>query len=93
MILRQPILCASIVTLLPLQAERAGTVMPYVIVHQASGAIVGSTRFWKIDQASRKLEIGHTWLRASMQRSGVNTEAKLLLLAHAFDVMQAVRVQ
>jgi N-acetyltransferase len=71
----------------------AGTVMPFVIVLRESGAIVGSTRFWKIDRANRKLEIGHTWLSESVQRSGVNTEAKYLLLSHAFDAMHCVRVQ
>ena len=58
-----------------------------------SGRVVGSTRFWKIDRANRKMEIGHTWLSESVQRSGVNTEAKYLLLTHAFEVMRAVRVQ
>lgn len=76
-----------------LEGRRAGTVMPFVIVHKSTGAIVGSTRFWKIDRINRKMEIGHTWLAASVQRSGVNTEAKLLLLTHAFEAMQAVRVQ
>ena len=76
-----------------LEGWRAGSVMPFVIVQRATGAIVGSTRFWKIDRVNRKMEIGHTWLSASVQRSGVNTEAKLLLLTHAFEAMQAVRVQ
>jgi RimJ/RimL family protein N-acetyltransferase len=76
-----------------LEGWRAGTVMPFVIVQKSTGAIVGSTRFWKIDRINRKMEIGHTWLAASVQRSGVNTEAKLLLLTHAFEAMQAVRVQ
>ncbi|MGK5008177.1 GNAT family N-acetyltransferase [Janthinobacterium sp. MDB2-8] len=76
-----------------LEGLRAGSVMPFVIVQRVTGAIVGSTRFWKIDRANRKMEIGHTWLAASVQRSGVNTEAKLLLLTHAFEVMHAVRVQ
>jgi len=76
-----------------LDARAAGTVMPYVIALRESGAIVGSTRFWKIDRANRKLEIGHTWLSESMQRSAVNTEAKYLLLSYAFDVLRCVRVQ
>jgi RimJ/RimL family protein N-acetyltransferase len=83
-----------------LAGRAAGTVMPFVIVRRdaddtdASAArLVGSTRFWKIDRANRKLEIGHTWLSASAQRSAVNTEAKYLLLCHAFDVMHCVRVQ
>ncbi|MBK5125790.1 GNAT family N-acetyltransferase [Burkholderia sp. R-69980] len=76
-----------------LDGRAAGTVMPFVIVRRDTGAIVGSTRFWKIDQVNRKLEIGHTWLGESVQRSGVNTEAKYLLLSHAFEVMHCVRVQ
>jgi RimJ/RimL family protein N-acetyltransferase len=71
----------------------AGTVMPFVIVRREDQRVVGSTRFWKIDRHNRKLEIGHTWLSASVQRSGVNTEAKFLLLRHAFEVMDCVRVQ
>ena len=83
-----------------LAGRAAGTVMPFVIVRRdgddkdgGAGRIVGSTRFWKIDRANRKLEIGSTWLAASAQRSAVNTEAKYLLLCHAFDVMHCVRVQ
>jgi N-acetyltransferase len=76
-----------------LAGRDAGTVMPYVIVRRETGQIVGSTRFWKIDRANRKLEIGHTWLSGSTQRSGINTEAKYLLLRHAFEVMDCVRVQ
>ncbi|SDR25368.1 GNAT family N-acetyltransferase [Paraburkholderia tuberum] len=80
-----------------LAGRAAGKVMPFVIVRRdeddRAGRIVGSTRFWKIDRANRKLEIGHTWLAASAQRSVVNTEAKYLLLCHAFDVMRCVRVQ
>jgi N-acetyltransferase len=76
-----------------LAGQQAGTVMPFVIVKRKTGQVVGSTRFWKIDRVNRKLEIGHSWLSASVQRSGVNTEAKYLLLTYAFDAMNAVRVQ
>jgi RimJ/RimL family protein N-acetyltransferase len=76
-----------------LAGRDAGTVMPFVIVRRDTGAVVGSTRFWKIDYANRKLEIGHTWFGESAQRSAVNTEAKYLLLRHAFEAMQCVRVQ
>lgn len=75
------------------QGRRAGTVMPFVISLCDSGRIVGTTRFWKIDQTNRKLEIGHTWLSESVQRTRVNTEAKYLQLSHAFEVMKSVRVQ
>ncbi|WP_321889794.1 GNAT family N-acetyltransferase [Paraburkholderia bannensis] len=76
-----------------LEGERAGTVMPFVIVARATGRVVGSTRFWKMDRANRKLEIGHTWLAASAQRSSINTEAKFLLLTYAFETLDCVRVQ
>jgi N-acetyltransferase len=76
-----------------LAGSAAGTMMPFAIVRRADGRIVGSTRFWKIDRINRKLEIGHTWLSHSVQRSGINTEAKYLLLSHAFEAMQCIRVQ
>ncbi|AOL07415.1 MULTISPECIES: GNAT family protein [Burkholderia] len=76
-----------------LQGRSAGTVMPFAIVDRASGRVIGSTRFWKIDRKNRKLEIGHTWLSESAQRTRANTEAKWLLLGYAFDVLQCVRVQ
>ncbi|AOI86266.1 GNAT family N-acetyltransferase [Burkholderia cepacia] len=76
-----------------LQGRSAGTVMPFTIVDRASGRVIGSTRFWKIDRKNRKLEIGHTWLSESAQRTRANTEAKWLLLGYAFDVLQCVRVQ
>ncbi len=76
-----------------LAGRDAGTLMPFVIVDKRSGRVVGSTRFWKIDRANRKQEIGHTWLAVSTQRTGINLEAKLLLLTHAFETMQCVRVQ
>ncbi|AQG98192.1 GCN5 family acetyltransferase [Burkholderia sp. KK1] len=76
-----------------LAGRDAGTVMPFAVVRLEDGKVVGSTRYWKIDRVNRKLEIGHTWLAASTQRTGINTEAKYLLLAHAFEAMQCVRVQ
>ncbi|HDR9148201.1 TPA: GNAT family N-acetyltransferase [Burkholderia vietnamiensis] len=76
-----------------LQGRAAGTLMPFAIVERASGRVIGSTRFWKIDRNNRKLEIGHTWLSASAQRTRANTEAKWLLLAYAFDTLQCVRMQ
>jgi RimJ/RimL family protein N-acetyltransferase len=76
-----------------LAGREAGTVMPFAVVRRDTGQMVGSTRFWKIDRKHRKLEIGHTWLSQSVQRSGLNTEMKYLLLEYAFEVMQCVRVQ
>jgi N-acetyltransferase len=62
-------------------------------VHKATGQVIGSTRFWKVDRTHRKLEIGSTWYGATWQRTRVNTEAKLLMLTHAFEVLHCVRVQ
>ncbi|KJK03156.1 GCN5 family acetyltransferase [Pseudomonas sp. 21] len=70
-----------------------GTVLPFAILDRRTGRIVGSTRFWKVDRANRKLEIGHTWLALSAQRTPINTEAKLLLLTYAFEELDCVRVQ
>ena len=74
--------------------ERArGASMPFVIVGQAAGEVIGSTRYANIEPVHRRLEIGWTWLTASHQRTGANTEAKLLLLAHAFETLGANRVE
>jgi len=76
-----------------LEGRQSGTVMPFAIVQRQTGLVVGSTRFWKIDRSNRKLEIGHTWLSQSVQRSGLNTEMKYLLLSYAFETLNCVRVQ
>ncbi len=76
-----------------LTGQAAGTVMPFATVLRETGQVIGSTRFWKIDRVNRKLEIGSTWISASWQKSFVNTEAKYLMLRHAFEEMACVRVQ
>ena len=76
-----------------LAGQAAGTVMPFATVLRETGQVIGSTRFWKIDRVHRKLEIGSTWIAASWQKSFVNTEAKYLMLRHAFEAMACVRVQ
>jgi len=76
-----------------LDGRDAGSVMPFVIVLKDSGEVIGSTRFWKIDPLNRKLEIGSSWISARWQKSFVNTEAKYLMLRHAFEVLECVRVQ
>lgn len=75
-----------------LDAQAHGTQLPFVIVRKASDQVVGSTRYYDIEPAHRRGKIGYTWLAASAQRTSVNTEAKLLLLTHAFEVWNAVRV-
>lgn len=76
-----------------LSGHAAGTVMPFVIEIIESKQVIGSTRFWKIDRPNRKLEIGSTWISASWQKTFVNTEAKFLMLRHAFEHLNCVRVQ
>lgn len=76
-----------------LSGRDEGHVLPYVVVLRASHEVAGTTRFWKIDRQNRKLEIGHTWIAASWQRSFVNTEMKFLMLRFAFETLNCVRVQ
>lgn len=76
-----------------LSGQAQGTVLPFVTVANSTGAVIGSTRFWKIDSHNRSLEIGHTWLAKSWQRSVANTEAKYLMLRHAFETLACIRVQ
>ena len=76
-----------------LAGREAGSMIPFTLVRRDTGQVVGSTRFWKVDRVNRKLEIGHTWLAQSTQKSAINTEAKLLLLTYAFEVLDCVRVQ
>jgi RimJ/RimL family protein N-acetyltransferase len=76
-----------------LDGRDAGSVLPFVIVLKDTGKVIGSTRLWKVDRLNRKLEIGSSWIGASWQKTFVNTEAKYLMLRHAFEVLDCVRVQ
>jgi RimJ/RimL family protein N-acetyltransferase len=76
-----------------LAEAEAGTMVPFATVERASGRPVGSTRFLSIEPRHRRLEIGWTWLAPAWQRSVVNTEAKLLMLRHAFEKLGALRVE
>jgi N-acetyltransferase len=71
----------------------AGRAMPFVVIDKRNGRLVGSTRYMRMNQAARRLEIGTTFYAASAQRSAINSEAKLLLLSHAFDAMDCLCVQ
>ncbi len=73
--------------------RNAGTVIPFVTEVVATGEVIGSTRFWKIDTKNRKLEIGGTWLSSAWQRTFANTEAKYLMFRFAFETLNCVRVQ
>lgn len=71
----------------------AGLELPFATVERSTGRAVGSTRFMSIVPEHRRLEIGWTWLGTAFQRSGLNREAKLLQLTHAFEVLGANRVE
>jgi RimJ/RimL family protein N-acetyltransferase len=78
---------------LALKMRETQGAMPFVVRRKSDGRIVGSTRYFNVDAANRRLEIGHTWYSKSVQRTGVNTEAKLLLLTHAFEVLNCIAVE
>ncbi|MDR7521861.1 MAG: GNAT family protein [Armatimonadota bacterium] len=82
---------AYIEAALRLQAE--GTALPFAVISKAAGRSVGSTRYGHIDRAHRRVEIGWTWYGRPWQRTAVNTEAKYLLLRHAFEVLGCIRVE
>jgi len=76
-----------------LKGQALGLELPFVIVSRSSNQVAGSTRFYEISRPDRKAAIGYTWLRKSAQRTPLNTEAKLLLLSHAFEEWNCVRVE
>jgi len=76
-----------------LAAQAAGTALPFATVERSSGRVIGSTRFGNIDRRNRRVEIGWTWLARPWQRTRANTEAKNLMLCHAFETWGAIRVE
>lgn len=65
----------------------------FAVRHNASDTVIGATRYCHVDEGNRRLEIGYTWYAERFQRSAVNTECKRLLLAHAFEVLDAIAVE
>jgi RimJ/RimL family protein N-acetyltransferase len=76
-----------------LALQDAGTMLPFTVIDRPSGRIVGMTTYMNIDAAGPRVEIGSTWYAQSVQRTALNTEAKLLLLAHAFDRLDCLAVE
>lgn len=76
-----------------LTGQRDGHMLPFATVERASKTVVGSTRYGNIDLSNRRLEIGWTWVAQSWQRTAINTEAKLLMLTHAFEALRCHRVE
>jgi RimJ/RimL family protein N-acetyltransferase len=73
--------------------QAAGTALPFATTEKATGRAIGSTRFANIDRANRHVEIGWTWLGLEWQRTAANTEAKYLMLRHAFETWGCLRVE
>ena len=76
-----------------LARKAASTDQPFAVIHLASGQVAGATRYMEIRPAHRGLEIGGTWYGRDYRRTPVNTEAKYLLLRHAFETLGCIRVQ
>ena len=76
-----------------LREQERGESVVLATIERKSGQVIGSTRFMNIDRANRRVEIGSTWIAPAWQRSAINTEAKYLMLRHAFEVWQCVRVE
>jgi len=76
-----------------LDGQSQGRELPFVIISKLSNQVAGTTRFYEISRPDRKAAIGYTWLAKSAQRTPINTEAKLLLLTHAFETWKCVRVE
>jgi N-acetyltransferase len=73
--------------------QERGESIVFATVERVSKQVIGSTRFMNIDRANRRVEIGSTWIAPAWQRTSVNTEAKYLMLRHAFEVWKCIRVE
>lgn len=76
-----------------LKLAQEGAMLPFAVIDKASGKAVGMTTYMNVDAAVRRVEIGSTWYRKSVQRTALNTECKLLLLSHAFDSLACIAVE
>jgi RimJ/RimL family protein N-acetyltransferase len=78
---------------LVLEEHQRGASVPFATIERSSGKMAGSTRFMSIDAVNRHVEIGSTWIAPAWQRTAVNTEAKYLMLRHAFENWECLRVE
>lgn len=76
-----------------LEGQARGSFLPFATIEKSSGKPVGSTRYGNIDRQNRRVEIGWTWIGRDWQRTAVNTEAKYLMLGHAFETLGCLRVE
>src|SRR2546422_4030281 len=76
-----------------LSEQERSTSLPFAMVEKTTGRTIGSTRYGNIDRAHHRVEIGWTWVACQWQRTAMNTEAKYLLLRHAFETLGCMRVE
>ena len=76
-----------------LSEQANGSALPFALIERASGRTIGCTRYGNIERAHYRVEIGWTWVARPWQRSAINTEAKYLLLRHAFETLKCIRVE
>ncbi len=76
-----------------LKEQERGISLPFALVDNTTGRAIGSTRYGNIERAHHRVEIGWTWVARDWQRTAVNTEAKYLLLKHAFETLGCIRVE
>ncbi|WP_343723539.1 GNAT family protein, partial [Herbaspirillum seropedicae] len=76
-----------------LHLQQQGSMLPFVIRRNDTGALCGMTTYMNADSVHRRVEIGSTWYAASAQRTGINTECKLMMLTHAFEDMHCIAVE
>jgi N-acetyltransferase len=76
-----------------LQLQREGSTLAFAVIDNDSGTAVGMTTYMDVDAATKRLEIGRTWYRKSVQRTAINTSCKLLLLTHAFEALDCIAVE
>jgi len=76
-----------------LNEQATGSALPFALIEKSSGCAVGSTRYANIDRHHHRVEIGWTWVARQWQRTAINTEAKYLLLSHAFETLKCIRVE
>jgi N-acetyltransferase len=76
-----------------LALAKSGSMLPFAVIDLATDQPVGMTTYMNIDAVQRRVEIGSTWYRKSVQRSAINTECKILLLRHAFEKLDCIAVE
>ena len=75
------------------EEQERGESVVFATIERSSEKVIGSTRFMNVDRVNRRVEIGSTWIAPAWQRTAINTETKYLMLLHAFEVWQCIRVE